>query len=179
MEPLFTIGHSTRPIEKFTDMLRGHAVTLLADVRTIPRSRYNPQFNKETLAAALKAAGIRYLHCKNLGGLRHAVKDSVNTGWRNKSFRGYADYMGTQAFSEALEEIIDYAQTGERVAMMCAEGSPFRCHRSLIADVVLVHGLEIYEIGSAARATAHKLTPFAIVENGRITYPDLLPGTSC
>jgi uncharacterized protein (DUF488 family) len=172
MEPaLFTIGHSTRPIEKFTEMLQGHQITMLVDVRTIPRSRHNPQFNKETLAEALKTAGVRYLHCKNLGGLRHAVKDSVNTGWRNKSFRGYADYMGTAAFSHALEEIIDYAQKGERVALMCAEGAPFRCHRSLIADAVVVRGLEICEISSATRATPHKLTPFARLEQGRITYP--------
>ncbi len=171
MDPaLFTIGHSTRPIEKFIEMLQGHAIALLIDVRTIPRSRHNPQFNKETLAASLKAADIRYLHCKNLGGLRHPAKDSLNTGWRNKNFRGYADYMGTEAFANALEEVIDHARKGERLAMMCAEGSPFRCHRSLIADAVLARGLKIAEIGSAARATPHKLTPFAKIKGKALVY---------
>jgi len=173
MEPLFTIGHSTRPIEKFIEMLQGHHITLLVDVRTIPRSRYNPQFNKETLAEALKAMGIRYLHCKNLGGLRHPAKDSVNTGWRNKGFRGYADYMGTPDFSTALNEVIGYAQNAEYVAMMCAEGAPFRCHRSLIADAVLVRGLEICEISSATRAIKYQLTPFAKLEHGGLIYPKL------
>lgn len=171
MEPaLFTIGHSTHPIETFIEMLQGHRITLLVDVRTIPRSRHNPQFNQEALVQTLEAAGIRYEHCKNLGGLRQPSKDSINTGWRNKSFRGYADYMGTKAFARALEEVIQHARH-ERSAMMCAEGAPFRCHRSLIADAVLARGLPIAELTSPVQAKPHKLTAFARVEDdGQVTY---------
>lgn len=169
---LYTIGHSTRPVEKFIEMLHGHRITLLADVRTLPRSRHNPQFGKETLAQALGAAGIHYVHCKDLGGLRHPAKDSVNTAWRNKGFRGYADYMGTTAFTRALQEVLDYAYRGERVAMMCAEGAAFRCHRSLIADAILARGLAVADIVSATNAKPHRLTPFARVDrDGRVTYP--------
>lgn len=169
---LFTIGHSTRPIDKFIEMLQGHRITLLVDVRTLPRSRHNPQFDQKTLAQALEGAGVRYVHCKDLGGLRRPAKDSVNTGWRNKGFRGYADYMGTAPFSAALAEVIGHTDHGERVAMMCAEGAPFRCHRSLIADAVIARGLPIAEITSSVQAKPHRLTPFARVQSdGHITYP--------
>lgn len=172
MEPaLFTIGHSTRPVERFIEILRGHRVTLLVDVRTIPRSRHNPQFNQDTLSQALSNAGIRYRHGKDLGGLRHPARKSVNGAWRNKSFRGYADHMGTAAFARALDEVIEQARGGERLAMMCAEGAPFRCHRSLIADAVVARGLSIAELTSPTQALAHKLTPFARVEDGQVTYP--------
>lgn len=168
---LFTVGHSTRPIERFIEILRGHRVTLLVDVRTIPRSRYNPQFNRETLLQALSNAGIRYRHDKDLGGLRHPTKESVNRAWRNEGFRGYADHMGTAVFARALDEVIEQARRGERVAMMCAEGAPFRCHRSLIADAVLARGLSIAELSSSIQALPHKLTPFARVRDGQVTYP--------
>ena len=167
---LFTIGHSTRPLAELLVLLHGHHITLLADVRTIPRSRYTPQFNSDTMAIALAEVGIQYRHCKNLGGLRHAKKDSHNTAWRNKSFRGYADYMETEEFSFALEEIITLAATGERIALMCAEGAPFRCHRTLIADAVVARGIPISEIISSQHARPHKLTSFAAISHGRPVY---------
>jgi len=167
---ILTIGHSTRPIEEFIALLAAHGVVSLVDIRTVPRSRYNPQFDRAALPASLAAAGIRYSHAPALGGLRHASPDSVNTGWRNASFRGYADYMQTGPFTEALEEIIGRAAT-EQMVLMCAEAVPWRCHRSLVADALLVRGLRCEDISSATRRLPHKLTPFAVVDGTRITYP--------
>lgn len=171
---LFTIGHSTRPIERFIALLKAHGVTRLADVRTIPRSRHNPQFNSDALAGSLAAAGIAYSHHPDLGGLRHPRPDSVNTAWRNRSFQGYADYMATPAFEDALDKIVALAAAGERVALMCAEGAPFRCHRSLIADALLARGLNVAEISSETKASPHRLTPFAHTHRGRVTYPGIV-----
>jgi uncharacterized protein (DUF488 family) len=168
---LFTIGHSTRPLDEFLALLQGHRVTQLADVRTIPRSRHNPQFNADTLAAALTAASITYRHYPELGGLRHPTRESINQAWRNTSFRGYADYMQTPAFAQALDRVIAEAQAGERLAIMCAEGAPFRCHRSLIADALVALELPVSEITSATKAAPHRLTSFAHVANGHVTYP--------
>lgn len=168
---LFTIGHSTRPLEDFVALLTAHGITVLVDVRTLPRSRHNPQFNRETLASALPAVGIAYRHEKDLGGLRHARPDSHNLAWRNKSFRGYADYMGTPAFTQALAQVVAMAHAGERVALMCAEGAPFRCHRSLIADALVANGEAVAEISSRTRAVPHKLTGFARVVDGHVAYP--------
>ncbi len=139
MKPLvvFTIGHSTRVITEFIRLLKAHDVQRVIDVRTIPRSRHNPQFNRDHLSPTLHNARIHYRHMPGLGGLRHAQRDSANTGWRNASFRGYADYMQTPAFEENLVRCIGLA-THERVALMCAEAVPWRCHRSLIADALLV-----------------------------------------
>lgn len=167
----FTIGHSTRPLAEFIHLLVAHGVTLLLDVRTVPRSRHNPQFNTDSLASALAEAGIRYRHEKALGGLRHARPDSRNTGWRNESFRGYADYMETADFAGALDEALALGRAGERVAFMCAEGAPFRCHRSLIADALVARGEIVAEISSRTRAALHKLTAFARIVDGRPTYP--------
>jgi uncharacterized protein (DUF488 family) len=171
-EPLtvFTIGHSTRPINEFIDLLRTHGVAQILDIRTIPKSRRNPQFNSDALAGSLRAAHIRYVHLKQLGGLRHPRSDSVNLGWRNASFRGYADYMQTPEFAAAL----DYAAAlaGERpTALMCAEAVPWRCHRSLVADALLVRGLRVLEIISRANPKEHGLTRFARVRGEQITYP--------
>src|SRR5512135_3608136 len=127
---IFTIGHSTRTLEQFIELLQSHGVTLVADVRTVPRSRHNPQFNREALPGALAAAGIGYRHLPALGGLRRTVLDSPNMGWRNASFRGFADYMQTAEFAAGLEELLDLAQEGP-VAILCAEAVPWRCHRSL------------------------------------------------
>lgn len=168
---LFTIGHSTRPLADFIALLAAHGITLLVDVRTVPRSRHNPQFNSDTLAAALAGAAIGYRHEKDLGGLRHARPDSTNTAWRNASFRGYADYMQTPAFAQALAQVVALSHAGERVALMCAEGAPFRCHRSLIADALVAGGETVAEISSRTRATPHKLAAFARVVDGRVTYP--------
>lgn len=168
--PVLTIGHSTRPIETFVHLLKAHGVTCLIDVRTVPRSRHNPQFNRENLPDALRPAGISYRHFPALGGLRRTKVGSLNTGWRNLSFRGYADYMQTEEFHAAVEELIQLAAQ-DQLVLMCAEAVPWRCHRSLIADALLVRGLNVMEVSSATRLTPHRLTPFASVHGTRITYP--------
>ena len=167
---MLTIGHSNRPIEEFLDLLKAHGVELLVDVRTVPRSRHNPQFNRDTLPRSLEQAGIRYEHMPGLGGLRHARKDSPNTGWKNLSFRGYADYMQTDEFAENLRALEDRDRTG-RVAIMCAESVPWRCHRSLIADALTVRGVAVTHIMSETKANPHRLTSFAQVAGEHITYP--------
>jgi uncharacterized protein (DUF488 family) len=167
---IWTVGHSTRPISKFTDILRAHEIGLLVDVRTIPRSRYNPQFNANSLAESLKEAGLVCLHMPALGGLRKARKDSINNGWRNASFRGYADYMRTDKFQRALEELMAYG-TGTRTAIMCAEAVPWRCHRSLIADALVARGWEVRHILSQVKADEHRLTPFAVIDGDTLVYP--------
>jgi uncharacterized protein (DUF488 family) len=173
MPPLvLTIGHSTRPIEDFVHLLDTHGVKRLVDVRTVPRSRHNPQFNKDSLPKSLRSAGIAYTHMPGLGGLRHPRKDSTNLGWRNAGFRGFADYMQTPEFQQALERLIATAEK-ERVAIMCAEAVPWRCHRSLIADALLVRGVRVEEISSLTRTQPHRLTPFAHVFGTEVTYPGL------
>ncbi len=167
---IFTIGHSTRAIDEFIELLQSNGVTQLIDIRTIPKSRHNPQFNSEALAKSLHAAHIRYTHLKELGGLRHAKRDSVNLGWRNASFRGFADYMQTTEFDAALEHAIRLAESHPS-ALMCAEAVPWRCHRSLVADALVVRGIRVLEIVSAAKPKEHTLTPFARVTGTRITYP--------
>jgi uncharacterized protein (DUF488 family) len=167
---IFTVGHSTRPIEDFTALLEAHEIQLLVDVRTVPRSRHNPQFNRDTLPASLQRAHIDYLHMPELGGLRHARKDSTNTAWRNLSFRGFADYMETPEFEKGLAQLIDEAQT-RRTAIMCAEAVPWRCHRSLIADALVARGLEVFEISSLTRVQQHKMTPFVKIEDTKVHYP--------
>lgn len=167
---VYTIGHSTRTLEEFIDLLQEHHIKQLLDVRTIPRSRHNPQFNIDTLPEALRKAGIRYAHLPNLGGLRHARRDSPNTGWRNTSFRGFADYMQQPEFEEGLNELIKRGRTHPS-AIMCAEAVPWRCHRSLIADALLARGVQVEDIISGKRAQPHTLTPFAHVDGQRITYP--------
>ncbi len=167
---IFTIGHSTHPIDAFLDLLRAHGVRQLIDIRTVPKSRHNPQFNSDGLARACRAAGIRYLHLKELGGLRPARRDSVNLGWRNLSFRGYADYMQTPEFAAALARAIELAEA-RPTALMCAEAVPWRCHRSLVADALSLRGVRVLEIVSARAPTEHRLTPFARVRGTHISYP--------
>ena len=165
-----TIGHSTHPIEEFISILQAYQVAQLVDIRTIPKSRHNPQFARENLAGSLQGAGIRYLHMPGLGGLRRAKADSINTGWRNASFRGFADYMQTPEFRENLEALI--ASAGERrTAIMCAEAVPWRCHRSLIADALVARGIAVLEILTAKEARPHRLTPFALIQGADVTYP--------
>ena len=171
---MLTVGHSTRPIDEFVAMLAAHGVTQLVDVRTVPRSRHNPQFNGDALPASLAAANIGYVHAPGLGGFRHATPDSPNAGWRNLSFRGYADYMQGAEFAENLVGLIELARR-DRVVLMCAEAVPWRCHRSLIADALVVHGIATCEIASAKRLQAHRLTPFARVRGLEITYPPAAP----
>jgi uncharacterized protein (DUF488 family) len=165
-----TIGHSTRTLAEFIHLIKAHSVSRVVDVRTVPRSRHNPQFNKTSLPRALKKAGLGYVHMPGLGGLRHAKRDSINMGWRNASFRGYADYMQTPEFQRSLDELIRLANQ-EQIALMCAEAVPWRCHRSLIADALLVRGIRTEDIMSPIRRTAHTLTPFAKVRGTSITYP--------
>jgi uncharacterized protein (DUF488 family) len=167
---VLTIGHSTRTIEDFLAILAAHGVQQLVDVRSIPKSRRVPQFNSDALAASLRQKGIEYAHMKSLGGLRHAKKDSVNVGWRNASFRGYADYMATDEFREAIQLLLDLARD-KRTVIMCAEAVPWRCHRSLIGDALLVRGVDVEDIMSTTSRREHTLTPFAHVENETITYP--------
>ena len=167
---VLTVGHSTRPIEKFIELLEAHGVERVVDVRTVPKSRRNPQFGQDLLRDSLKRAGIGYTHIPGLGGLRRARPDSPNAAWRNASFRGYADYMQTPQFAKALEEAVGLAAK-ERVALMCAEALPWRCHRSLIADALLVRGIPSEDIASPTRRAPHKLTPFARVQGTQLTYP--------
>jgi uncharacterized protein (DUF488 family) len=167
---LFTLGHSTRPIDAFLALLAEHRIARLVDVRTVPRSRHNPQFNIDLLPPALERAGIAYTHMAPLGGLRHTRKDSPNTAWKNASFRGYADYMLTPEFDRAIDDLIALADR-ERVAIMCAEAVPWRCHRSLVADALTARGIPVTHILSAGRTQPHKMTSFAQVEGTRVTYP--------
>ena len=151
-------------------MLKAHRVDLLVDVRTVPASRRMPHFARAALERSLPAQGIAYQHMPELGGLRKPRPDSINTGWRNVSFRGYADYMQTDEFWAGIDRLQSLGQH-RHLAIMCAEAVPWRCHRSLIADALTVRGVEVRHITSAAEPTPHKLTPFARVEGGRITYP--------
>ena len=167
---IFTVGHSTLPIERFLCLLRTYGIRCLADTRTVPRSRHNPQFNNDVLGAALTHENIDYAPMPALGGLRHARKDSPNTGWRNESFRGYADHMQTEAFDAGLETLVRVSRH-KRTAVMCAEAVPWRCHRSLVADALSVRDIPVVEILSENSYRMHKLTPFASVKGTTITYP--------
>jgi uncharacterized protein (DUF488 family) len=169
-DAIFTVGHSTLPIERFVALLRAYGIERLADIRTVPRSRHNPQFNDAALAGTLAAEHLEYIPMQALGGLRHPRKDSPNAGWRNASFRGYADYMQTEQFRAALDRLIQISRE-KRVAIMCAEAVPWRCHRSLVADALGVRAVPVIEILSESSYRAHKLTPFAHVHGTRITYP--------
>lgn len=167
---VFTVGHSTRPIGDFLRLLEAHGVRLVVDVRTVPRSRHNPQFNQDALRAALRRARIGYRHMKGLGGLRHPRKDSPNGAWRNASFRGFADYMQTPEFTENLDRLIELA--GRRpAALMCAEAVPWRCHRSLIADALMVRRIRVEELSGLSSTRPHTLTPWARVRGKKILYP--------
>ncbi len=165
-----TVGHSTRALDEFISLVQAHGATRVVDVRTVPRSRHNPQFNQDSLPTALAKAGLGYVHLPGLGGLRHARRDSVNLGWRNASFQGYADYMQTPEFEHSLDELAQLANQ-ERIVLMCAEAVPWRCHRSLIADALLVRGIRTEDILSPTRRQVHALTSFAKVQGTAITYP--------
>jgi uncharacterized protein (DUF488 family) len=169
---ILTIGHSTRTLEAFIRLLQAYQVTLVVDVRTVPRSLHNPQFNRETLPDSLRAADIDYEHIPGLGGLRRTRADSPNKAWRNASFRGFADYMQTDEFEESLDSLIDRA-CKDRVAVMCAEAVPWRCHRSLIADALAARDIRVEHVLSGVRTQTHTLTTWARVRGKRITYPAL------
>ena len=167
---IYAIGHSTRTVDDFIDILAAHGISLLVDIRTIPKSRHNPQFNEEALRKAVEHRGIAYRHCEELGGLRKAKKDSLNTGWKNASFRGFADYMQTREFASAIRRLMELGKS-QRTAIMCAEGNPFRCHRSLVADALTVRKVRVFHISSKTSAREHTITPFAKVDGTKITYP--------
>ena len=168
---LWTIGHSTRPAEEMIQLLRAHGIRVLVDVRSIPRSRHNPQFNKETFIKSLRQAGLQYAHEPDLGGLRKSRADSINRGWKNASFRGFADYMQTDAFWQALDKLMTTAKQAP-TAIMCAEAVPWRCHRSLIADALVSRDWTVRHILTTAEAQPHHLTTFAKIKNGVLTYPE-------
>ncbi|MEP6947060.1 MAG: DUF488 domain-containing protein [Acidobacteriota bacterium] len=170
LNTIWTIGHSTRAIKEFVELIVSNGVRQILDVRTVPRSRHNPQFNLDELPLSLAKYGIDYKHLAGLGGLRHSQKDSINLGWRNASFRGYADYMQTDNFGDSLAEMMEIA-TRIPSALMCAEIVPWRCHRSMIGDALLVRRVEVLDIISQAEPMPHRLTPFAKVDGTVITYP--------
>ena len=167
---IYTIGHSTHPIDEFIGILKTHGVKRLIDVRTIPKSRHNPQFGSDALAASVREHKITYRRMADLGGLRSVRKDSVNGAWRNASFQGYADYMQTPQFNAAVDKLVEYGRHSD-AAIMCAEAVPWRCHRSMIGDALVVRGVEVRDIMSATSARPHTLTSFARVEGTRLTYP--------
>ena len=168
---LYTIGHSTRTLDDLVSALRSFGVRTLVDIRTVPRSRHVPQFNREALGRILPRRGIRYRHVKALGGMRKPRPDSRNTAWRNASFRGFADYMETQEFSTALDEVRTLARAMGPVAVMCAEAVPWRCHRSLVADALTARGDTVIHIMAPDTGRPHALTPWAQVDGRRVTYP--------
>jgi uncharacterized protein (DUF488 family) len=168
---VFTIGHSTRSSEELLRLLKAHGVEQVVDVRSIPRSRRHPQFEKEALAAALDAEGVAYTHLKELGGFRRARPDSPNAGLRHPSFRGYADHMLTGEFAAGLERLLELASS-RTTAVLCAEGDPMRCHRRLLSDSLVARGVRVRHITSARRAYEHTLTGEAEIDEGRVTYPE-------
>ena len=169
---LFTVGHSTRTIEDFLELLQAHRVARVVDVRRFPGSRRHPHFGQDALAAALARAGMEYVHEEELGGRREAAAaESTNRGWRNASFRAYADHMASASFGAVLERVL--AGAGERpTALMCAEAVPWRCHRQLIADAAVARGWRVLHILSPERAEPHALHPEARVRaDGTVVYP--------
>jgi uncharacterized protein (DUF488 family) len=171
MVQLWTIGHSTHPTGEFISLLKENNIKQLIDIRTIPASRHNPQFGQNNLEVSLEKSKIRYRYMKELGGLRPKVADSINLGWHNLSFRNYADYMQTDDFKEAINKLISYAKESP-VAIMCAEAVPWRCHRSLVADALVVRNVEVFDIISTVNPKPHTLTSFAVVDGTLITYPN-------
>lgn len=167
---IYTIGHSTRAIEEFIAILKAFHIEMVVDVRTIAKSRHNPQFGEEALRESLTQQGIGYQRLEALGGLRHTTAVSINTAWRNKSFRGYADYMQTPQFAAGIQELLEIAKKA-RTVIMCAEALPWRCHRSLIGDALLVRGIQVEDIMSEKSSKPHRLTPWAQVDGETITYP--------
>ncbi len=167
---IFTIGHSTHSIEDFIDTLRAYDIQLLVDVRTIPKSRHNPQFNSDVLKKNLRASGIGYVHLTGLGGLRRAKKDSLNQAWKNTSFRGFADYMQTEEFEDGIVKLVELGEDRKTV-IMCAEAVPWRCHRSLIGDALLVRGISVLDIMSKAVVKEHVMTPWAEARGMKVLYP--------
>lgn len=167
---VYTVGHSTHSLDDFVGLLRAYGIERLVDVRTIPRSRHNPQFNRDTLGPLLRNRRISYRYMKELGGLRHTHADSINTGWHNASFRGFADYMQTPEFVTAVMKLVELSRE-KTTAIMCAEAVPWRCHRSLIGDALIVRGVDVVDIFTLKSAKPHTMTPMAEIHGMRVTYP--------
>lgn len=167
---IYTIGHSTLSSEDFVATLKAHHVAQLVDIRTIAKSRHNPQFGEQQLAETLQKNDINYLRLENLGGLRRTVPDSINAAWRNKSFQGYADYMQTPEFWTGIDQLTQLAAQ-KPTAIMCAEVLPWRCHRSLVGDALLTKNIEVLDIMNQKTAKPHTLTSFAKVHDGKVYYP--------
>jgi len=174
LSSIYAIGHSTHPLDDFISLLKPHGIRIIADVRTVPRSRHVPQFNQESFKAALKAQGLGYRHFKQLGGLRKPRRDSTNLGWKNSSFRGFADYMQSQEFETGIAELIKLTEAEGPVVIMCAEALPWRCHRSLIADALVARGFEVLQLDSRGHTKPHTLTSFASVKDSKVTYPGVI-----
>lgn len=168
--PFFTIGHGTRTLEEFIAVLEGEMIQCVVDVRSVPRSRHNPQFNRDSLPGDLETHDIEYLHMSGLGGLRHTHKDSLNIGWKNLSFRGFADYMAAEEFDQSLDSVVTVSEE-KRVVLMCAETLPWRCHRSLIADALTVRGIPVWHLFKVGKLAKHRLTPWARIDGNRLVYP--------
>jgi uncharacterized protein (DUF488 family) len=171
-----TLGHSTLALEDFLALLTAHEIDAIADVRRFPASRRHPHFAREALAASLAAHGVAYSWLPALGGRRDPKPDSPHVAWRNASFRAYADHMDSAEFEDGTASLLGLARE-RRVAIMCAEAVPWRCHRQLIADVLVVRGVEVLHVTGPGRADAHRLTPFARPEGGRVVYDRGVPGT--
>lgn len=169
---VWTIGHSNVAVEVLLSGLQGSGIEVLCDIRRFPMSRRNPQFNEDALRASLAKAGIEYQHWPSLGGRRSASKDSINLGLRDAGFRGFADYLWTRECDEAVEALLALARE-RRVAVMCAEAVPWRCHRSLLSDALLARGVEVRHI-VGGKERVHTLAPYAHVQDGRVAYPALL-----
>ena len=170
---VYTIGHSTRTIKDFIELIKTYGIKVIVDVRTIAGSRHNPQYNEESLNISLSKHNISYMRMKGLGGLRHTTKESLNKAWKNSSFRGYADYMQTLEFSKNIKKLIKIAKE-KPIVIMCAEAVPWRCHRSLIGDALVIRGMKVIDIISEKNSILHKMTPFAQVKGQTITYPEEL-----
>jgi uncharacterized protein (DUF488 family) len=168
-QPICTIGHSNRSIDEFLGLLHANGIECVLDIRTVPKSRHNPQFGQDQLSESLFEVGIGYRYLAGLGGLRKPRKDSINSAWRNLSFRGYADHMQTPEFAANVEEVAALARS-QRLVLMCAEAVPWRCHRSMVADALTVRGLHVEHIIGPQSPRPHTLTPFAQGEGTRITY---------
>lgn len=168
---IWTVGHSNRPLAELIDLLTGQSISVLADVRRFPGSKRQPQFAKDNLKSSLRAAGIDYRHFEALGGRRsRSREDSLNTAWRSESFHAYADHMQTGEFQAALVELMALGASSP-TAILCAEAVPWRCHRQLIADALVAHGWEVRHILGVKRTQPHRLTEFARIVQGQVTYP--------
>ena len=170
MISIYTIGHSTRPIEEFLAILKEYNIAQLVDIRTIPKSLRNPQYGQDNLQESLETAGIKYIYMKDLGGLRPSTHLTINDGWKNKSFQNYADYMQSETFKQAVEELLEISKINV-TAMMCAEAVPWRCHRRLVGDALIVRGVKVWDIFGENNVREHTMTPFAVVYDRDIQYP--------